>query len=70
MMKVLGNAKSQITKDENGEIVPHFEITEVVLVQSNIVNNDSQHNLRISYTFAPNKSLSQLLDISHKNLYF
>ena len=31
-MKLLGSTKSRITKDENGENVPHLEITEVVLV--------------------------------------
>ena len=29
-----------MTKDENGEDVPHLEITEVVLVHCNVVNND------------------------------
>ena len=41
-MKLLGSTKSKITKDKNGENVPHLEITEVVLVHCNIVNNDSQ----------------------------
>ena len=30
-MKLLGSTKSNITKVENGENVPHLEITEVVL---------------------------------------
>ena len=38
-MKLLGNTKSNITKDKNGENVCHLEITEVVLVHCNIVNN-------------------------------
>ena len=38
-MKLLGSTKNKITKDKNGENVPHLEITEVVLVQCNIVNN-------------------------------
>ena len=29
-MKLLGSTKSEITKDNNGEIVPCLEITEVV----------------------------------------
>ena len=29
-----------MAKDENDENVPHLEITEVVLVHCNIVNND------------------------------
>ena len=39
-MKLLGSTKNKITKDENGETVPHLEITEVILVHCNIVNND------------------------------
>ena len=38
-MKLLGRTKSKITKDENGKNVPRLEITEVVLVHCNIVNN-------------------------------
>ena len=30
-MKWLGSTKSKITKDKNGENVPHLQITEVVL---------------------------------------
>ena len=33
-MKLLGNSENKITKDKNGENVPHLEITEVLLVQS------------------------------------
>ena len=39
-MKLLEITKSQMTKDENGEHFPHLEITEVVLLHCNIVNND------------------------------
>ena len=39
-MKLLGSTESKITKDKNGENVPHLEITEVALVHSNLVNND------------------------------
>ena len=31
-MKLLGSTKSKITKNKNGENVPHLEITEVVLI--------------------------------------
>ena len=31
-LKLLGHTKNKITKDKNGENVPHLEITEVVLV--------------------------------------
>ena len=30
----------KITNDKNGENVPHLEITELVLVHCNIVNDD------------------------------
>ena len=69
-MKLLGSTKSKITKDENGENMPYLEITEVVLVHWNIVNNDYQKDSRVLYTFVPNKSFGQLLDISPKNYIF
>ena len=47
--------------------VPYLEITEVVLIHFNVVNNSYQQNSRVLYTFVPNKSFDQLLDISRKN---
>ena len=47
--------------------MPHLEITEVVLIHCNIVNSDYQEDSRVLYTFVPNKSFGQLLDISSKN---
>ena len=38
-MKLFTSTKAKITENENGENVPHLEITEVVLVHCNIVNN-------------------------------
>ena len=69
-MKLLGNTKSKITESENGENVPNLEITEVVLVHCNIVNNNYQQNSRVSCTFISSKSFHQLLDISPKNFIF
>ena len=43
-MKILESTNGEITKNENGENVPHLEITEVVLVHCYIVNNDKQKN--------------------------
>ena len=43
-IKLLGSTKNKITKDKNGENVPHLEITEVVLVHCDIVNNDYQQD--------------------------
>ena len=66
-MKLLGSTKNKITKDKNGENVPHLEITEVVLVHCNIVNNDYQQDSRVLYTFVPNKPLGSLFEISPTN---
>ena len=70
MIKLLGSTKNKITKDRNGENLPHLEITEVVLVHFNIVNNDYQHDSRVLYTFVPNKPFGKLLDITTKNFIF
>ena len=68
-IKLLGSTKSK-TADENGENVPYLEVTEVVLIHCNIVNNSYQQNSRILYTFVLNKSFGQLLDISLENFIF
>ena len=60
-MKLIGSTKSKITKDKNGENVPHLEIVELVLIHCNIVNNNYQQNSRILYTFVPNKPFGSLL---------
>ena len=69
-MKLLGSTKSKIAKNETGENVPNLEITEVVLVNCNIVKDDYQQNSRVLHTFISNKSFGQLLDISPKNFIF
>ena len=69
-MKLLGNTKSKLIKDGNAENVFHSEIDEVGLAHCNIVNNDYEQDLIILYTFLPNKSLGQLLDIFTQNIYF
>ena len=69
-MKLLGSTKSKVTKDENGENVPYLEITEVVLIHYNVVNDSYQQNSRVLYIFVPNKSLNLLLHISPNNFIF
>ena len=49
------STKSKITKGEYGENLPYLEISEVILVHCNIVNNHYQQDSRVLYTFAPNK---------------
>ena len=69
-MKLLGSSENKITKDKNGENVPHLEISEVVLVHCNIVNNDYQQDSRVWNTFVPNKPFGSLLEISPTNHIF
>ena len=63
-MKLLESTENKITKDKNGENVPQLEITELVLVHCNIVNNYYQQDSRELYTFIPNKPFGSFLDIS------
>ena len=41
-IKLLESTKNKITKDKNGENVPYLEITEVVLIHCNTVNDHQQ----------------------------
>ena len=65
-----GRTENKITKDKNGENVPHFEITEGILAHCNIANNDYQQDSRVLYTFVSNKPFGSLLEISPKNHIF
>ena len=69
-MKLLGSTENKITKEKYGENVPNLEITEVVLVHCDIINNDYQQDSRALYTFVPNKPFSSLLEISPTNHIF
>ena len=69
-MKLLGSAENKITKDKNGQHVPHLQITEVVLVHCNIVNNGYQQDSRVFYTFVPIKPCGSLLENSPANHIF
>ena len=77
-MKLLGSTKSKIAKEKNGENVPHLEITEVVVVDCNFVNNDYQQDSRVLYTFdsrvlntfVRNKPFGSLLETSPTNHIF
>ena len=69
-MKLLGSTESKITKDKNGENVPHLEIVELVLVHCNLVNNDYQQHSRILYALVPYKPFGSLLEVSPTNHIF
>ena len=66
-MKFLGSTENKITKDKNGENVPHLETAEAVLVHYNIVNNVYQQGSRVLYAFVPNTPLGSLSEISLTN---
>ena len=68
--KLLGRTENKITRVKNGENVPHIEITEVLLVHCNIVNNDYQQKSRVLSKFTPNRPLGSLLEISATNHIF
>ena len=59
-MKLLGSTEN----------IPYLEITEVGLIHCNVVNNSYQQKSRVLYTYVPNKSFGQLLDISPENFIF
>ena len=69
-MKLHGTTKSKITKNKHAENVPPLEITEVALMHCNVVNNSYRQNSRVLYTFAPNKSFGQLINVSHEYFIF
>ena len=69
-MKLLGGTKSKISKDKNSENLPHLEITKVVLVHCNMVNNDYQQDSGVLHTFVPNRPLHNLLAVSPRNHIF
>ena len=58
-MKLLRSTESKTTKDKIRGNLAHLEFSKVVLVYCSTVSNDYQHDLRVSYTFVPNKSFGQ-----------
>ena len=62
-MKLLGSTTKVVNKDKNGENVPKLERVEVVLVHCNLVKNNYQHTSKVLFTFVPNKTFGQLINI-------
>ena len=62
-MKLLKRTKSKITKNGTGQNCLYLQITEVLSIHCNVVNNCYQKKSKTLYTFVPNKSFSKLLDI-------
>ena len=55
-MKLLGSTKSKMATDKTGENILYLEITEVVLIQCNVVNNSYLQKSTVLYTLVPNTS--------------
>ena len=66
-MELLGSTVKKINKDKNGKNLPHFEVIKAILVNCNLVNSSYQQNLGVFYTYLPNKSFDQLLEISPRS---
>lgn len=43
-MELIESTKNEVTRDKNGEKIPHIKVTEVLLVRYNTVNNDYQND--------------------------
>ena len=69
-MKLFGSTKKVTDKTKNGEKVTSLEVVEVVLVQCNLVDNQYQQKSEVLYTFTPNKSYADLLNVEPSNLVF
>ena len=67
-MKLLESTENKINIDKNGDNVPHLEITDIVLIHCNNVNNGYRENSSVLYIFVSNKSVVSLLEISPKNI--
>ena len=52
------NNKNKKTNNANGENVQNSEVTEVLLIHFNTVNNNYQQDSRVLYTCVPDKSFS------------
>ena len=52
-----------MNKSKNGENVPSLEVTEAVLVQCIVVDNQDQQRSEELHTFTPNISYACLLNI-------
>ena len=63
-------SKKKISKDKNGEKVPHLDVTDVVLFHCNNVKTDYKQDFRVLRTFFPNKSFGMSLEISPTNAKF
>ena len=67
-MKLLGNAKKDVDKDKDGEIVPKLESVEVFFEHYNLVKNDYQQTSKVLFNSVPSKEFGRLINISPHSL--
>ena len=66
-MRLLGD-RPITDRDENSKNVPELDHVDSVLLHCNIVQSDYLQNIRLLYTFAPDKTFGKLLSIQSKIL--
>ena len=67
-MKLLGRTKKDVDRNKDGGNAQKLEFVKVFLVHCNLVKNDYQHTSKVLFTFAPNKQICQLINISSYSL--
>ena len=67
-MKFLGSIKKDVDQDKDGEDGVKLESAEVVLMHSNLVNNNYHQACKILFTFVPNKQFDLFINISPHSL--
>ena len=67
-MKLLGSTSNVIDNNKNSELVPRLENVKTVLVHCNLVENTYQQASKVLFTFVPDKSYGQLMNISPHSL--
>ena len=60
-MQLLGSSKKLIDKNKDGKLAPRLKTVEVVLLHSNLVNNNHQQASNALFSFVPNKQFGQLI---------
>ena len=68
LMIVLGSTENVMDKTKNNENIPTRQVTEVVLMPCNLVNNQYQQKSKMLYNFTPNKSYFYLQTVKPSNL--
>ena len=67
-MKLLGSTKKDVDQDKDGEVVPKLESVEVILVNRNLVNSNSQQASKVLFIFVQNKKFGQFITVAPQSL--